>query len=63
MKKRYNKIILVLRSFNLEAACQKALEQIEEKDYEEEFLDDDITTIRKYGIACRRRSCMARMGQ
>ncbi len=50
-------------SRNLEAACQKALEQIEEKDYEEEFLDDDITTIRKYGIACRRRSCMVRMGQ
>ncbi len=50
-------------SRNLEAACQKALEQIEEKDYEEEFLDDDITTIRKYGIACRRRSCMVRMGR
>ena len=50
-------------SRNLEAACQKALEQIEKKDYEEEFLDDDITTIRKYGIACRRRSCMVRMGQ
>ncbi len=49
-------------SRNLEAACQKALEQIEEKDYEEEFLDDDITTIRKYGIACRRRTCMVRMG-
>ena len=39
------------------------LDQIEEKDYEEEFLDDDITTILKYGIACRRRSCRVRMGQ
>lgn len=39
------------------------LDQIEEKDYEEEFLDDDITTILKYGIACRRRSCTVRMGK
>lgn len=50
-------------SRNLEAACEKALQQIEEKHYDEKFLDDDITKILKYGIACRRRSCMVRMAQ
>ncbi len=50
-------------SRNLEAACEKALLQIKEKHYDEQFLDDDITKILKYGIACRRRSCMVRMEQ
>lgn len=38
-------------SRNLEAACQKALEQIEEKNYAEQLMEDDMITIRKYGIA------------
>ena len=48
-------------SRNLEAACQKALEQIEEKNYAEQLMEDDMITIRKYGIACRRNTCMVKM--
>ena len=48
-------------SRNLEAACLHALEQIEQKNYAERLLDDGMTTILKYGIACRRQTCMVRM--
>ncbi len=48
-------------SRNLEAACQKALQQIEEKNYADQLMEDDMTTILKYGIACRRTACMVRM--
>ena len=48
-------------SRNLEAACQKALEQIEEKNYADRLMEDDMDTILKYGIACRRNTCMVRM--
>ena len=50
-------------SRNLEAACQKALEQIEEKNYAEHLMEDDMDTIFKYGIACRRTACMVRMAE
>ncbi len=46
---------------DLESACQKALEQIEEKNYAEQLLEDDMTTILKYGIACRKKTCMVKM--
>ncbi len=46
---------------NLEAACKKALAQIEEKGYADRLMDDGITTILKYGIACRKNTCMVRM--
>lgn len=46
---------------NLEAACQEALSQIEEKDYKARLTDDGMTTILKYGIACHRNTCMVRM--
>lgn len=48
-------------SRNLETACLHALEQIEQKNYAERLLDDGMTTILKYGIACRRQTCMVRM--
>lgn len=48
-------------SRNLEATCQKALNQIEEKNYAEQLIEDDMTTILKYGIACRRTACMVKM--
>ena len=48
-------------SRNMEAACQKALEQIEEKNYAEHLMEDDMDTIFKYGIACRRNACTVRM--
>lgn len=46
---------------NLEAACRYALEQIEEKNYADRLIEDGMTTILKYGIACRKSSCMVRM--
>ena len=42
---------------DLEKAAQKALDQIDEKEYEEIFEDNGITSIRKYGIACYKKRC------
>ncbi len=46
---------------NLEAACKEALAQIEEKDYAAHLVNDGMASILKYGIACRRNTCMVRM--
>lgn len=46
---------------NLEAACRHALKQIEEKHYADRLTDEGMTTILKYGIACRKNGCMVRM--
>ena len=48
-------------SQNLETGCREALVQIEENNYAERLIDDGMTTILKYGIACRKHSCMVRM--
>lgn len=45
------------RDGNLSAACEKALRQVDEKKYEEYFLDDGIEHILKYGIACYKKRC------
>ena len=42
---------------NLDAACKKALEQIEEKSYEGRLQEDGMRTILKYGIACYKKDC------
>lgn len=42
---------------NLDAACKKALEQIEEKSYEARLQEDGMRTILKYGIACYKKNC------
>ena len=42
---------------NLDAACKKALEQIEEKSYEARLQEDGMRTILKYGIACYKKDC------
>ena len=42
---------------DLETACREALEQIEEKRYEEQFSDAGVQTILKYGIACYQKQC------
>lgn len=42
---------------NLEAACKKALKQIEHTGYEEELLEDGVDTILKYAIACHKKQC------
>ncbi len=38
-------------------ACQEALKQINDRNYEETLIDDGMITIRKYGIACYKRRC------
>ncbi len=48
-------------SRNLETGCLEALQQIEDNHYAEQLLDDDMETILKYGIACRKKTCMVRM--
>jgi hypothetical protein len=43
---------------NMEKACQTALEQIENKQYDAVLKDDGMSTIIKYGIAFYKKSCM-----
>ena len=50
------------REDGLEAGCREALEQIENRRYESKLLQDGMKTIYKYGIACRKKECMVRMG-
>lgn len=50
------------REDGLEAGCREALEQIENRHYESKLLQDGMKTIYKYGIACRKKECMVRMG-
>lgn len=40
-----------------DAVCQKALQQINDKFYEEALLDDGMKTIYRYGIACYKKRC------
>ena len=40
-----------------DTACQEALKQINDRNYEEKLIDDGMRTIRKYGIACYKRRC------
>ena len=47
---------------NLEAACKKALEQIEEKKYAEGWKRRNMKKIIKYGIAFCEKECMVVMG-
>ena len=57
-------IVIELKSSEspaLESACMHALEQIEEKNYADQLIEDGMTTIIKYGIACRKSTCMVRM--
>lgn len=42
---------------NLEAGCQDALTQINEKEYAELLLQNGMETIIKYGIACYKKTC------
>lgn len=47
---------------NLEAACQMALQQIEDKKYEAKLKEDGMRSIIKYGIACYKKECKVKMG-
>lgn len=42
----------------MEEGCNKALKQIDDMYYEKSLLDDGMTTILKYGIACYKKNCM-----
>lgn len=42
---------------NLDAACKKALKQIEYTRYENDLSDDGIENILKDGIACYKKRC------
>ncbi len=48
-------------SRSLETKCLEALRQIEDNDYTEQLEDDGMDTILKYGIACRKKTCMVQM--
>ena len=42
---------------DLDAACMAALDQIKQKRYDEQLIDDGMETILKYGIACYKKRC------
>ena len=42
---------------SFDAACQEALKQIRERNYEEKLIDDGMKTIHRYGIACYKKRC------
>lgn len=42
---------------SFDTACWEALKQINDRNYGEKLVDDGMTTIRKYGIACYKRRC------
>lgn len=46
---------------NLEPQCAEALKQIEDKAYDTILLEDGMTTIIKYGIACWKKKCRVSM--
>lgn len=48
---------------NLEAGCRTALEQIEQRQYEEAFYDEGMEHILKYGIACYKKRCRVILGE
>lgn len=45
-----------------EDGCKEALKQIRDRKYEEMLIDDGMTTIRKYGIACYKKRCKVMAG-
>ena len=42
---------------SFDTACREAMKQINDRNYGEKLVDDGMTTIRKYGIACYKRRC------
>ena len=42
---------------SFDAACQEAMKQIRERNYEEKLIDDGMKTIYRYGIACYKKRC------
>lgn len=48
---------------NLDQACEQALQQIEEKKYDEELRENGVDKILKYGIACYRKHCKVKQAE
>lgn len=48
---------------DLDAACRKALKQVEDKKYEEALWDDGVERILKYGIACYKKRCKVMLAE
>ena len=42
---------------SFDAACQEAMKQNRERNYEEKLIDDGMKTIYRYGIACYKKCC------
>ena len=47
---------------NMDAACEKALQQIEDRDYAAKLKDYGMRNIIKYGIACYKKNCKVVLG-
>ena len=47
---------------NMDAACETALQQIEDRDYVAKLKDDGMRNIIKYGIACYKKNCKVVLG-
>ena len=47
---------------NMDAACEKALQQIEDRNYAAKLKDDGMRNIIKYGIACYKKNCKVVLG-
>ena len=48
---------------NLSGACETALRQIEEKQYDEIFRENGVNRILKYGIACYKKRCRVMLAE
>ena len=46
----------------MDAACQRALKQIEERRYADTFVDDGMETVLRYGIAFYKKRCRVMLG-
>lgn len=47
----------------MEEECRKALKQIEDRQYEQQFREEGMHTILKYGIACYKKQCWVEIEQ
>ena len=48
---------------DMDAACEEALQQIEDRDYVAKLKDDGMRNIIKYGIACYKKNCKVVLGK
>lgn len=51
----------ILRMWDMEKECQKAIQQIDDTKYTEFLREEGIQRIMKYGIVCRKKDCRVLM--